>query len=72
MTVAAFERAFHESASGPGGREVWVVTVHAPVTDDGSPAAPPKQHGVYSIVINATTGTGTDGCAGCDWVKADQ
>ena len=74
MDVVGFENTYHEligltvSRSDP----MWVVTVHAPVTDDGGPARPPKQHDVYSIVIDAMTGTGAAHCIGCDWVKSDQ
>ena len=73
MTVAQFEQAYDDSVTGLGGpHQIWVVTVHAPVTDDGGPAAPPKQHQVVSIVIDPDTGLGTTSCAGCDWVQADQ
>lgn len=73
MTVAQFEQTYDESVTGLAGpHQVWVVTVHAPVTDDGGPAAPPEQHDVYSIVIDATTGLGVTDCAGCDWVTADE
>jgi hypothetical protein len=74
ISVAGFEKTYREPLGTTVDRShlMWVVTVHAPVTDDGGPARPPRQHDVYSIVIDATTGTGVTDCMGCDWVKADQ
>jgi hypothetical protein len=72
MTVAAFEKTFGVLLSTlPGDRPVWVVTVHAPARTDGGPGTAPITRDVYSIVIDATTGTSRDDCTGCDWVKAD-
>jgi hypothetical protein len=53
-------------------REVWVVTVLAAVTTDGSPATAPTTRGAYSAVVDESSGQITDDCIGCKWLSASQ
>jgi hypothetical protein len=69
MPVVGFENTYGVLLSTlPGDRLVWVVTVHAPARTDGGPGTAPVTRDVYSIVIDANTGTSRDDCVGCDWV----
>jgi hypothetical protein len=53
-------------------RMVWVVTVHAPMATDGSPARPAEIKSVYSVAFDAATGQWTDMCIGCAWLPLSQ
>jgi hypothetical protein len=53
-------------------RMVWVVTVHAPKTTNGSPSIAPRVVAVYSIVFDAATGHWTDSCTGCAWLTSSR
>lgn len=46
-------------------RKVWVVTIHADMWTMGGPAAPAVLKHVYTVDIDAETGTVTDYCIGC-------
>lgn len=50
-------------------RRVWIVTVQTPMRTDGGPARPGKLFDHVSFVIDAETGTVTDECTGCGWVR---
>lgn len=45
--------------------EVWVVTVHAPVVTDGSPAQAPQMKQSYTVILDAANGKMIDDCIGC-------
>lgn len=47
-------------------RQVWVVTVEAPITTDGSPSVAPVTVNAYTAVLDAQTGKAIDVCIGCD------
>lgn len=49
-------------------RPVWVVTVIAPTTTDGGPAALPAVKPFYSALVDAGSGEITDDCTGCEWL----
>jgi hypothetical protein len=64
--------AFAQQSRSPdidGARQVWVVSIDATVTTDGSPAQPPKAVDGYSAIMDAITGEITDECLGCFWVE---
>lgn len=47
------------------GTPVWVVTVHAPMSTDGSPSTPPRIEPAYTVILDAVNGQAIDLCIGC-------
>jgi hypothetical protein len=69
MTLSEYNAMSGDPLSEPGessdSTEVWVVTVRAPMYTDGAPGNPPLLKQSYTVVFDATTGSGLETCIGC-------